>query len=292
MDKKVTFTFIVVALLACILLLERRISNKHDKLTVPALVITPDTLYAGQGISFADTAMAATKYEWDFGDQSGSSSDQSGTHQYINEGRYTVRLKYNMNDSIVYDKTIVVLSKPVNIDTAQFDIAGPVQGYEKQPLTFKAIVSDKAATLFEWRFGETGAIDSHEKNPTYTFSKPDVYEISLRVNNSSRFVKRNVTIVARTTKPAPQVSPETLEGLFQEYLGAHDDEKHDALKRSIVGYFCGLNSTVVKDKNAPESSLKDFLRNIDLLGRSSVRVITISRDKITGCINLIEVQTK
>ena len=290
MEKRIIFTFIIAAVLACAFLFVK-IKYNVDK-SVPVIVISQDTIYAGQSISFADSAMAATKYEWNFGDQSGISVDQNGTHQYKIGGNYTISLKYNINANMVYDKTVVVLTKPVEIDTSQFEIDCPAVGFVKQPLTFKAIVKDKSATLFEWRFGESGTIDSHDKNATYSFSKPDSYEISLRVNNSKRFVKKTISIKERIFTPCPPISAELLENLFQQYLDfCNDDNQRNAQKKKIMGYFSGLNNSYV-DENDNKIPIHEFLRDICLENKKSVKVIRMTKDKNSGCVNLIEVVTQ
>lgn len=67
------------------------------------------TTVKGARLACTFTGMGATSYSWDFGDGSGSSTDENPTYDYASAGTFTVELTINGMTTVTADVTVVPL---------------------------------------------------------------------------------------------------------------------------------------------------------------------------------------
>ncbi|WP_298120447.1 T9SS type A sorting domain-containing protein [Flavobacterium sp.] len=69
-------------------------------------------------ISFDNNSLNANQYEWDFGDGT-TSNDENPTHNFLNEGEYTVTLNASKCGNISYSQQTILIS---NLNGQEFNI--------------------------------------------------------------------------------------------------------------------------------------------------------------------------
>jgi PKD repeat protein len=120
----------------------------------------------------------ATRYEWNFGDGTTSTSSASPiTKVYPNPGTYTITLR--AFNSMLCD-TVSVISKTVTIPpivTADFSFSGKFCVGETISFTNQSINGN----TFNWSF--PGGASSTDANPTFTFNTAGTFPVRLVANN-------------------------------------------------------------------------------------------------------------
>jgi gliding motility-associated-like protein len=130
-------------------------------------------------IQFINRSIDATRYEWDFGDGTTSTSAASPiTKVYPNQGTYTITLR--AINSILCD-TLDVLTKTVTIPplvTADFSFSGtPCVGE-----TFNFTNLSTNGVSYTWTF--PGGSTSTQNNPSFVFNNAGSFQIKLKAENS------------------------------------------------------------------------------------------------------------
>jgi hypothetical protein len=168
----------------CLFILAFKIRNFEPCVPV-YLSANPSVTYEGSTIVFKAESRGARKFEWDFGD--GSQSGLNGanvTHNYARAGRYTVMVTVNGKCYKLTD--VNVMKAPVIINNDQRPLfSGPVVTDIHKQVTFRDSTPD--ATSWEWNFGENdiGIVDASGRVAVYTYKKPGIKQIYLRINGSS-----------------------------------------------------------------------------------------------------------
>jgi len=154
-----------------------------------------------------------TKFKWDFGtgDTTDFSSDTSGTFKFLKEGEFVVSLVINGNNECKQIHKIKIVKGDLDeVENKTIEkgnigiIEGPKVGEVLVYLDFIDATPD--AIDQRWQFGETGEIDSREKQVSYMYTKPGVYTIILTNNLNKKGIKHQITINANRTAPAPNIS--------------------------------------------------------------------------------------
>ncbi len=144
---------------------------------------SPIAMFEGEGegcspitIDFTNLSIYSDSYIWNFGDGS-TSMEENPSHMYEIPGNYTVSLLVTGpggNDVILQEGIIHVYPHAV----AEFNINPPTV-QTGVPVFFYN--TSQNAGIYEWNFGE--GTTSTESNPTFTYTTPGVYDITLIANN-------------------------------------------------------------------------------------------------------------
>lgn len=157
----------------------------------------------------------ATIYEWNFGDGTPNSTNQNPSHTYIATGNYTVQLIATGqcgNDTI--SRVICIVNTPISAFTIN-PIAGctplNVTATNNSNTLTNCIAatylwtvtysSSNCGTASLWNF--TNNTNSSSVNPSFTFTNPGTYTITLRVTNACGTTTSSNTV---TVKKPPTVS--------------------------------------------------------------------------------------
>jgi PKD repeat protein len=125
-------------------------------------------------------------FRWDFGDGGDNSSRDYLDHTYAEPGTYTVT--YTVNGSLGSD-TITKVGY-INVGDSEEPLQAEFQSRSSQTGTAPHTVrfrdrSSGDIVSWEWDFDGDGIIDSTEQSPTYTYTTPGIYTLSLTVKDSS-----------------------------------------------------------------------------------------------------------
>ena len=118
-----------------------------------------------------------TDWAWDFGDGTGSSTQQDPNYTYPNEGDYTVTL------------TVIHETGCQDIATQMVSYYEPEVAFSISPncetftFTDLSTITSGTITNWSWDFGD-GTGTSILQNPSYTYSTPGEYTVSLNVTTA------------------------------------------------------------------------------------------------------------
>jgi PKD repeat protein len=144
-----------------------------------------------------------TSWSWDFGDDKGTSTAKNPTYEYTSAGTYTVSLTVTNNDGndteIKNDYITVSAPAPV-LPVADFS-ASTTNG--DAPLTVNFIdLSSGDPASWSWDFDDDGIEDATTQNPSYTYSVPGVYTVTLTATNAYGFDEETKVEYINVTLPA------------------------------------------------------------------------------------------
>lgn len=181
LDPKVIITMSVVALLSLGIFGFRYMTNKPC--TPVQLSIDATNFYTGTPIRFSSTAGANDKSEWSVGDPEGKIlTGQTVVYTYAEPGQYMIELTVNGRCKEYKYVTIEKAPKIIDPDLIPRILCPTLEVEIGKPVSFKD--STLKATSWEWRFGETGAVDAITQIATYTFTKPGLTIVTLVINGN------------------------------------------------------------------------------------------------------------
>jgi len=133
-------------------------------------------------VQFENIGFGGILYDWNFGDGIGTSNDENPLYSYTEPGLYEVQLIVNDPTSCVINDTaygyINVLSEAA---VADFD---PVSSTDCVEMTVEFDNLSISANTYSWDFGD-GTGTSTDMNPSYTYTTPGVYDVTLVVSDTS-----------------------------------------------------------------------------------------------------------
>ena len=221
--------------------------------------VYPNTINVGDSLIFKDNTGNAKTVKWDFGDGF-TSDDKSGVHFFKKPGYYQVNVLINNK----YPKTfpILVSTKVVTDDTGVITptiIEAPSEVLQLANVLFTT--NNTTAKEFRWKFGETGGIDSFDRNPSYSYKKPGDYLVTLYTNEQVEGITHRIKVIKTVgiietgpIVPKVEVDPTiAINNDFKYHLqqianGKDFNEHYNYLLRT---YLCNKDNAqvVVNDKN-------------------------------------------
>lgn len=166
-------------------------------------VVESDPLFTssslGDGkVQFTPNAKNAKTFEWDFGDGSPKSEEQTPVHSYAKNGNYTVILiAKNKKSQVIATQKLTVSDAPKPI--AKFSYKSLGNGL------IEFTNETKLATGYDWFFGDGES--TWEVNPKHQYKVNGTYEVKLvaKSENGETTVTQNITI-ADAIKPIADFS--------------------------------------------------------------------------------------
>lgn len=157
--------------------------------TAPTAVIgaTPESGEAPLQVNFTGDQsfddVAVVSYSWDFGDGT-TSNIANPAHTFTDIGSYLVTLTVADEEGLQDSETITVNVNEVNTSPIAVATATPLSGDAPLTVDFTGNASsdDKAITSYTWDFDDNGTA-SNQIDPSYTFTDPGTYNVSLTVTD-------------------------------------------------------------------------------------------------------------
>lgn len=151
---------------------------RRPVISLPSLPQQGCLPYNASFTSDITTLDVVATYIWDFGD-GGSGTGASPSHTYTVQGSYPVSLTITTTggctETLKVPNAITVGRRPVVDFTASTDTICVEQG-----VSFIGITSE--GNIWEWNIPGVGT--SAVQNPTFNFTRPGLYDVSLTVTNS------------------------------------------------------------------------------------------------------------
>jgi PKD repeat protein len=149
----------------------------------PAADLTTGVAITFTNISIIPESAGTATYAWDFGDGTGTSTEENPVYTYSSAGNFTIKLTIstpNADDAVKTMDITVALADAVvanfSIDPAE-NLVAPVE------ITFtntSTIPATAGTATYAWDFGD-GSGTSTDENPVYTYSTGGHYTITLTI---------------------------------------------------------------------------------------------------------------
>jgi gliding motility-associated-like protein len=167
---------------------------------VPVVAFSASPVCVGQSTAFVNSTTigsgSVTTWLWDFGDGTATSAQQAPSHTYSTAGTYIVTLTATsaLGCAAQVTQQVTVRPRPV----VQFS-AAPVCAGLAMAFTNTSSIASGSISTWQWDFGGQGT--SAQAAPSFTFSAPGTYNVSLTA--TSDLGCSNVTVVPVTVHPVP-----------------------------------------------------------------------------------------
>ncbi len=136
---------------------------------------------SGTTVNLANLSQNATAYLWEFGDGN-TSTDVNPTHTYTIPGTYTIRL--TASDGFC-DDTISSTSQVQIVGSAPDFTSDVTEGCLPLAVNFAdATVPSPGKTVVNWLWEFGDGNTSNQQNPSYTYTQPGSYTVTLTVLDS------------------------------------------------------------------------------------------------------------
>ncbi len=152
-------------------------------------------------VSFIDQSVTCDpiiSYEWDFGDGSPISNEESPVHTFPDVGPYSVTLTVDDGTSSL-QQTYDILLTP-DTTTPEF-----IYSISCNTVEFTDMSDSCVMLSYQWDFGD-GSPPSFEPNPSHTFEYDNSYDVSLIVNDGSDSftITKQIVIISEFYYELPQ----------------------------------------------------------------------------------------
>ena len=229
--------------------------------------IAPTDIEVGEMIQYTDSTKRADTWLWEFGN--GEESEQrTGSFQFKQSGKYQVRLTVDRK----YEKKFIVnvREKESNkTDVELVKIEAPSFALQDEIISFHGIGNSKE---WRWQFGETGMVDSREKNPLYAYMEPGVYEIQLTTEDTHYPIRHTIQIEPNYQKNDSTDVLTLVGNDIRERLQAIVDGKPFNPNYNYVlnTYLCNNPDVVVTVNGDKYNDFYSYCQGLKIIGRKKL----------------------
>lgn len=249
-----------------VLLLFSLLCSCDQEKTVSASVSSTE-ITLGQSILFADSTAGATSWLWEFGN--GDSNDKRvGSYTFPEAGRYQIRLK--VNDK--FEKSFLVRVKPRIEMEDTFEhvikIIAPDTAIQGEKIVFSAEGDD---TNWKWEFGESGIVDSREKNTIYAYENYGVYDVKLTTENTQYPIFHTINVQPKYMEVDESDEMTLIAQDIKEKLQNIADGKPFNTNYNYIlkKYLCDNASALVSINNNKRNDFYSYCQGLLILGRNN-----------------------
>ena len=254
--------------------------------------VYPTVLEVGDTLEVSEISSMPGLKRWEFGDGSLAMGDR-GSHCYKKPGFYQVT--FAINEALVYTASVEVKpsSKKDNADYFT-TIEAPSQAMQNEYLIFRA--NTDRASLFSWKFGETGNIDAKEPFVIYSYQEPGDYEVLLYTDETAYPVVHNITILPSYKNLTEELNVEeqykAIDHDFKEHLqqialGASFNEHYNYL---VKKYLCGNENAFVTVNSAKKNSFYFYCMGLRFDRKAVIQSVKVGFDEEVRCVVKIAVE--
>ncbi len=163
----------------------------------------------GQSVVFTDTSVSApdllVAWNWDFGDGN-TATTQNPTHQYLDNGTYTVTLTVTDDDGSTNTTTSSVTVNDLSPISSFTQSANTINEGQSVTFTDASTSFPDLIVSWSWDFGDSSPLDTTQ-NPTHTYMSNGVYTVSLTVTDDDGSTNISTsTITVNDLAPAANFS--------------------------------------------------------------------------------------
>ena len=241
--------------------------------------ISPLYVEVGSPIRYSDSTYKASHILWEFGNGD-VSNDKNGFYTFKEPGVYQVRLIINREKSQNF--LVNVKESRGRKDNKLVRIKAPSKVVQNESVVFMA---DGDSDNWSWEFGESGKVDSQERNPVYVYSKVGTYEVKLMAANMMYPVVHTIEVVPEFILVDPENPDDKAREDIKKRLQQIIDEQNVFNKN----YEYLLKKYLSKNPNVPvlingtnENDFSSYCYGLKIKGKQQSTVImevNFERDK-------------
>ncbi len=162
--------------------------------------------------------------------------------------------------------------------------------------------NNTTAKEFRWKFGESGNIDSFERNPSYSYKKPGVYLVTLYTDEQLAPITHRITITKSFDKledkpviPKIEEDPTIkINNDFKYHLQqiANGNNFNDNYNYLLKTYLCNKDNAQVVS-NDKINNFYYYTTGLQFDKNNTINEVKVTLDNNQNCVNRLEVkQTK
>lgn len=264
--------------------------------------VTPNSVNVGDLVAFEDKTAFGTTRKWVFGDGA-ESTDKKGSHIYQKDGYYQVSLivdnKYIKTFPILVSSGVVAIARDsVDISSSSY-IDAPAQAMQLENVLFRAISSK--ATIYTWKFGESGNIDAKDKMVTYAFKDPGSYVVTLYTDADVDPIIHQIKILPSYPEKDLQII-EPVEATQGEIINKMNDDFRYHLQQIAKGnnfnmhyyyllktYLCNKDNVSVS-ANGKNMSFYYYCTGLQFDKNNLIQEVTTTVDPGQNCVTKVDVK--
>lgn len=237
--------------------------------------IAPLDIECSESIQFSDSTRFANTWFWEFGNGD-SSHERNGSYVFKQSGKYQVRLTVNGK----YEKRFIVnVRDKVKGDENRelIKIIAPGYALQNEIIAFHAIGNSKE---WRWQFGETGMVDSRDKNPLYAFTEPGMYEITLMTEDTHYPILHTIQIDPNYQKndstDVLTLVGNDIRGRLQSIV---DGNPFNTNYNYVLNtYLCGNPDVIVTINNQKRNDFYSYCQGLRIIGRQQLIIESVIVD--------------
>lgn len=147
-----------------------------------------------QLISFTNLSEDAEEFIWDFGDETGVSTQKHPSYEYASAGNYTVVLTaVNGENTSTHSEEISVVGMP--------SVAFTYEADEEDPLRIHFENESQNVTEYTWDFGDGSEVSS-EASPSHTYAETGTYTVTLNATGAGGMAEASMEVEVMSAQPA------------------------------------------------------------------------------------------
>lgn len=250
--------------------------------------VSPTEVELGQPILFSDSTHRAQKVLWEFGNGD-MSVEKSGSYIFPHVGRYQVRVKV---DDELEARFLVNVREPVKQAEVPIRIIAPSSAIQNELISCMA---EGPSQEWRWEFGESGEVDSREKNPTYSYQYPGTYEVRLTSEDTEYPIIHHIEILpeyteSESTDVLSLIAMDIRERLQDIVDGGSFNTNYNYI---LENYLCNKPDVLVVVNGTKQNDFYSYCHGLKFIGSqfsTSIIEVVAEADKNSVCIKKLLVR--
>ncbi|WP_158961965.1 hypothetical protein [Myroides fluvii] len=253
--------------------------------------VYPTVLQLGDTLYFSENPPSHSLKKWEFGDGDLSLEDK-GFHLYKKPGFYQVM--YTVNE-----KNIQAFSIEVKPNTKEnygdyfTEIDAPTEAMQYENVMFRA-VTDKA-TMFSWKFGESGTIDAKDPFAIYAYQQVGDFEVYLYTDETAYPVVHKIKIYPSFKNLNEELDVEDgyklIDNDFREHLqqianGASFNNHYNYL---VNTYLCQNENAVVSVNTTKRNSFYYYCMGLRFDQKAVIQSVKAGFNEEANCVTKLSI---
>lgn len=280
---------VILSLLAYLLVYVLLLQSCSQERLIKANISNSDLL-VNEVFSYNDSTRGAKDWIWEFGNDE-KSTKQGGEFSFVKPGKYRIKLTVDRKSEKFF--LVNVTEKVESVESRLVSIVAPSMAIQDEYIVFK---TDGEANLYRWEFGETGLIDSREKDPIYYYSEPGNYEVLLTTDVGYYPVIHEIEILPRYNDN-DSTDVLTLIGIdIKNRLQSLADGKafNNNYNYVLSRYLCNNPNTLVVVNNNKYNDFYSYCQGLKITGKANKTsiekvVVDTNADENISCLSVIYV---
>lgn len=250
--------------------------------------VSPLEMTVGEPVSYVDSTHNARKWLWNFGNGD-TSARRNGTYIYKHSGKYQIKL---IVDNAIEEKIIVnVLPHKKEDETYELiKIIAPEIAVQNELIIFRGTGDAKE---WRWEFGETGNIDSRDRNSIYAYKEPGIYEVRLSTENTRYPIVHNIEILPQYMENDSTDVFVLIGNDIKEKLQAIADGKPFNTNYNYImnSYLCKNPDVPVIVNNSKRNDFYSYCQGLRFIGRKKTLIdnVIVDVDGQSECVKKLTV---